>query len=333
MKIEEYLSQYDRELIRTLTWLKSNGVNTLSAMGVIQSYADEEKVFESGSALDQAILIDSFKKEANPLRDFIDAVNLLKSQNLMHSESVRSMSKFHMDIKDSYDSMANENMAVVKDLRDINDTKKNLMESIGIINNELKGNSQTIEQVATSLVDLQKAQSDKSLEIFQTVTQPIIDLTEALSLVHNRLEDILSEFKTIGANEKSFMDWFGSTYTSFFEFIMGLQARIGNESASVLNNSAETKSTLDAIMSLKEQFTGDTATLKSVVENEVALIDIIDKSRQTYINELDKIKNVFVQSLQAESDSFRNLSRGIRDDMITLKGTIEEAKRCLTQKQ
>ena len=333
MKIEEYLAQYDRDLIRSLTWLKSNGVNVLSAMSVIQSYADEEKIFESGSALDQSILIESLKKEVNPLRDFIDAVNLLKTQNSLHEEITDSSMKFHRDIKNSYDSMEVQYRNLIKDLKDINDTKQILMESIGFLNNDLKVNSKYIADLTTSLVVFQGEQTEKTNANYQRVLQPVLDLIEVTTNSTSEMTNMINELREIKLNLQRFMEWSNGNYNSFFEFVNGIQSRIANDSSAVLNNSSEIKNTLDMILSLKEKFTGDTSVLRSLVESEMGLIEIIDKSRQAYVGELDRIKNVFVQSLQTESDIFRKLSRDVRDDMIALRKEIEEIRKCWTQNQ
>lgn len=101
MEIEVYLKKYDRDELKLLKWLKSNGANLLVAMNVILSYAKEDRQFESGSDLDHAILNETIKEEIDPYRDFIEAKEKLSEATQAAMNIVSLQHEFQQFLIDS----------------------------------------------------------------------------------------------------------------------------------------------------------------------------------------------------------------------------------------
>jgi hypothetical protein len=72
MNVDKYLKQYNRDADRLLRWIVQNGGDKATAFIIIDSFANIEKYFPDGNALDNAILKECHDDEKKSISEIVD---------------------------------------------------------------------------------------------------------------------------------------------------------------------------------------------------------------------------------------------------------------------
>jgi hypothetical protein len=72
MTINSYLKKYNRTEERVMNWLVGNGADRAIAYFILDSYANIDKNFDTGTDLDNQVLKDCFDSQAKNITEFLE---------------------------------------------------------------------------------------------------------------------------------------------------------------------------------------------------------------------------------------------------------------------